>query len=794
MIRLAGYLVSVLFTGVLLAAGGVWIAISAIEPDLPDFAGLADYEPPVLSRVYAATGEPIAQFAKQSRIFLPIEDVPDRVKAAFISAEDKNFYSHPGLDFSGLARAVAVDIAHVGSGRRPVGASTITQQVAKNLLLTSDQTISRKVKEALLSLKIERVLSKDRILEIYLNEIFLGERSYGIAQAAISYFDKSVSDLSIAEAAYLAALPKGPANYNPDTHAEAAITRRNWVIDRMRENGYVTTAEADTAKQEPLGVAAHHDAGITVDAGYFVDEVRRSLIADFGQKSLDETGLSVRTTLDPRLQAAGTQSLRAELVAYDERRGYRGPVDHLDSVNDWGTKLDKLHLGFDVPGWYPAVVLGTDRQDAQIGIGGGLNETHALKAAGMHWALGKRTVSQLLAVGDVVLVERQSNGSFELRQAPKVQGALVAMNPKTGRIVAMVGGFSHSISQFNRAVQAMRQPGSTFKPIVYAAALDSGYTPASVIVDAPVEFRLGDQVWSPKNDANEYEGPAILRFGIEHSRNVMAAKLADAVGMDTVTSYAQRLGIYDKNVRPLLSMSIGSTETSLLRMVAAYAVIDNGGMQVKPTMIDRVQDRHGRTIYRQQSVTCNDCVVSKWQGQDEPVLQDGRERVLDPMTAYQVTSMMESVVSEGTAAKRISLGRPVAGKTGTTNDNRDAWFVGFTPDLVTGVYIGFDEPESLGRAATGSGVAAPVFNSFMQVALAGQPPENFHMPEGMQVYNIDVHSGMGALPGAPGAVSEPFKPGTKPANVFSTVDETEISGATSAQVRNALQSNAAGLY
>lgn len=794
MIRLAGYLVSIFFTGALLLAGGLWIAISAIEPDLPDFGGLTDYEPPVLSRVYAATGEPIAQFAKQSRIFLPIEDVPDRVKAAFISAEDKSFYSHPGLDFSGLARAFWVDVANVGSGRRPIGASTITQQVAKNLLLTSDRTVSRKVKEALLSLKIERVLSKDRILEIYLNEIFLGERSYGIAQAAITYFDKSVSDLSIAEAAYLAALPKGPANYNPDTHAQAAITRRNWVIDRMQENGYITAAEADTAKQQPLGVAAHNDTGLTVDAGYFVDEVRKVLTGDFGQKSLDETGLSVRTTLDPRLQAGATQSLRDELVAYDERRGYRGPVNHLDDVKDWSEKLDKLQPGFDVPGWFPAVVLSTDHQDAQIGVGGGLNETHALKAAGMHWALGKKSVSQLLNVGDVVIVERQSNGSFELRQVPKVQGALVAMNPKTGRIMAMVGGFSHSISQFNRAVQAMRQPGSTFKPIVYAAALDSGYTPASVIVDEPVEFHLGDQVWSPRNDANEYEGPAILRFGIEHSRNVMAAKLADAVGMDTVTSYAQRLGVYDKNVKPLLSMSIGSNETSLLRMVAAYAVIDNGGMQVKPTLIDRVQDRHGRTIYRQQSVTCNECAASRWQGQDEPELQDGRERVLDPMTAYQVTSMMESVVSDGTASKRISLGRPVAGKTGTTNDNHDAWFVGFTPELVTGVYIGFDEPESLGRAASGSGVAAPVFNSFMKVALAGQPIENFHMPEGMQVYNIDVHSGMAALPGAPGAVSEPFKPGTKPADVFSTVDETEISGATSAQVRNALQSNAAGLY
>ncbi len=794
MIRLIGYFASLVFTGLLLLAGGVWIAVLAIEPDLPDFTGLADYEPPVLSRVYAATGEPIAQFAKEPRLFLPVENIPDRVKAAFISAEDKNFYSHPGLDLSGLARAVVVDLANLGSGRRPIGASTITQQVAKNLLLNADQTFSRKVKEALLSLKIEKSLTKDRILEIYLNEIFFGQRSYGLAQAALTYFDKSVSDLSVAEAAYLAALPKGPANYNPETHVQAAINRRNWVIDRMLENGYLSSNEAEAAKQQSLGTITHREPLVSVDAGYFIDEVRKVLTSDFGQKTLDEAGLSIRTTLDPKLQVAATTSLQAALVSYDEQRGYRGPVDHVGVAANWVAELDRLHLDFEAPNWFPAVVLAVDHQNVQIGIGGGLNQKHSMKPAEMHWALGKRSAAQVFKAGDVIIVENRKNGSFELRQIPKVQGALVSMNPSTGRVVAMVGGFSHATSQFNRAVQAMRQPGSTFKPVVYAAALDSGYTPSSVILDEPVEFHLGDQVWSPKNDANEYEGPAILRFGIEHSRNVMAAKLADAVGMDTVSSYAQRLGIYDNRVKPVLSMSIGSTETSLLRMVAAYAVIDNGGMQVVPTLIDRVQDRQGHTIYRQQSVICHDCIAAKWQGQDEPTFEDGRERVLDPMTAYQVTSMMESVVSEGTASKRVSLGRPVAGKTGTTNDNHDAWFVGFTPELVTGVYIGFDEPESLGRAASGGALAAPVFNSFMKAALEDQPIEDFHMPEGMREFDIDVHSGMAAVPGMPGAVREPFKPGTKPAEVFATVDETEISGATSAQIRNALQSNAAGLY
>lgn len=474
--------------------------------------------------------------------------------------------------------------------------------------------------------------------------------------------------------------------------------------------------------------------------------------------------------------------------------GYRGPIQHIDASADLPIELDKLHLTFDPENWSSAIVVQSERDGVEVAVQGKPGQTFKLVRDELKWAVGRRDVAEVLRVGDVIAVERLAEGHYGLRQIPKVQGALVSMDPNTGRVKALAGGFSHSLSEFNRAVQAKRQPGSTFKPVVYAAALDSGYTPASVVVDEPVEFHLGDQVWSPKNDANEYEGPAVLRFGLEHSRNVMAAKLADAVGMDTVASYARRLGVYDDGAKPLLSMSIGSTETSLLRMVTAYAVIDNGGMQVEPTFIDRVQDRHGHMIYRQRNVTCADCNALAWQGQSEPELRDGRERVLDPMTAYQVTSMLESVVTEGTASRRISLGRPVAGKTGTTNENHDAWFIGYTPELVTGVYIGFDEPESLGSAASGGAIAAPVFNSFMKVALAGQPIQNFHMPEGMSVADIDVHSGMAVNYVSADTVREAFKPGTGPAEHSTSVDETEVSGATSAQIREILGSHSAGLY
>jgi penicillin-binding protein 1A len=780
------------------AAVGCGIAaivyMSSIERDLPDYAALASYMPPVKSRLYAANGEVIAEFASEPRLFLPIQAVPERVKAAFISAEDKNFYQHSGLDFTGVMRAVGVNLANLGSNRRMVGASTITQQVAKNLLLTSDQTMTRKLKEALLSLRMESGFSKDRILELYLNQIFLGQRSYGIAQATLTYFGKAVGDLSVAEAAYLAALPKGPANYNPFVYPDAAIERRNWVIDRMADNGYITPDDAELEKRKPLGVSRQPSPTRFAEAGYFIDNVRQTMLDQLGEKGLYEGGYSIRTTLDPHLQREARRALQHALLVYDEQRGYRGPLDHIDIDAYGGEPLTSEEPDLGVPGWTTAVVsaVGADGLDLTL-RSGGEPKAH-LDPAGMKWALGKRKLTDILKRGDVIIVERQQSGELRLRQFPKVQGALVSMQPQSGRVVAMVGGFSYGQSQFNRATQAFRQPGSVFKPIVYAAALDNGFSPATVIRDEPVEFRIGDQAWSPRNDGNHYEGPVTLRFGVEHSRNVMAAKLASVVGMDTVMEYAERLGIYAHRT-PVLSMSLGSGETTLMRIVAAYSVIANGGLQVTPSLIDRTQDRTGKTIYRQDQRICVDCNAETWKSQNEPELVDTRERVLDPMTAYQIISMMEGVVKRGTASRSVKLGRPVAGKTGTTNENHDAWFVGFTPELVTGVYIGFDEPHSLGRAGSGGGLAAPVFNDFMTVALSDIPASDFHMPQGMTEYTIDRRTGMLTSPDDPDSLLEAFKPGSGPADFFSTIDDAERGGALdSPQARSVQDRNAVGLF
>jgi len=796
-LRLIGYIFSVLTIISLSISAVLYAGYLNILASLPDYKSLDDYMPAVKSSVYAANGSLISDFASVPRVFLPIDDVPDRVKAAFISAEDKNFYQHSGIDFQGMARAVFVNLKNLGQRHSLAGASTITQQVAKNIFLSPEQTLTRKITEAVLAMKMDREFSKDHILELYLNQIFFGMNSYGIAQAAMTYFHKSVGELTVAEAAYLASLPKGPANYQPFRHPEAALERRNWVIDRMVENGYVDATDAVNEKKKPLGVTAQAAETAPQSDGYFIDEVRQRAVAQFGEKSLLSEGLSIRTTLDPGLQIAAGNALRRELVTFDQGKGYRGPIGKLDISGDWKPLLQKFQFPIDVPGWDIAVVLSSDPTGVDIGLRSG-GDQDRINAKQLGWALRNnsrgRTASarELLAPGDIILVEHGASG-YELRQVPRVQGALVAMEPATGRVVAMVGGFSHARSQFNRATQALRQPGSTFKPIVYASALDSGFTPSTVLVDEPTEFKVGTQIWKPKNDEDEYGGPETLRYGLEHSKNVMAAKLAEVVGMPTVAEYAQRFGIYD-HPTPVLSMSIGASETSLLKMVSAYAIIANGGMGITPALIDRVQDRTGKTIYKQDQRHCAECNSASWTKQDEPAIEDVNERVLDPMTAYQVTSMMEGVVTDGTAKGVITLGRPLAGKTGTTNDNHDAWFIGFTPQLVTGVYIGYDQPESLGHVATGRGAAAPVFNDFMKVALANQPPADFVMPAGMQTYSIQLANGMIASGNGPGTAIEAFKPGTQPATSLVIVGEQQQPAQDSQQLKRAEDSGAAGLF
>ena len=815
MIRLIGYFFGIGIMLGLLVAGAAGIYLGRLTKDLPDYEVLAKYEPPVTTRVHASDGALMGEFARERRLYLPIQAVPDRVKAAFLSAEDKNFYNHPGIDIIGLFRAVMTNFQNMGSGRRPVGASTITQQVAKNFLLNASQTYDRKIREMILAFRIEQAYSKDRILELYMNEIFFGLGSYGVAGAALTYYDKSVNELTVAEAAYLAALPKGPSNYHPFKYTDRAIERRNWVIDQMVVNGYVTREEGEKAKAEPLGVSPRRNGTYLFAGEYFTEEVRREIISRYGENALYEGGLSVRTTLDPKLQLIARKSLQNGLMKFDRLRGYRGPRESVDISGDWGEALGKVKSLNDVPEWQLAVVLESSTAGLSIGLHPGFEVSGALKPdrevgtvslEDMSWAMrhvvkGERVKAKspadVLKPGDAIYVEKKQGSEYMLRQPPEVSGGLVAMDPHTGRVLAMVGGFSYSELEFNRATQAYRQPGSSFKPFVYAAALDNGYTPASVVMDGPITIKVGNEVWSPKNYDGKPGGPSTLRTGIERSRNLMTVRLANDMGMPLVAEYAERFGLYDK-LLPYLPMALGSGETTVMRMVSAYSVMANGGKQIKPSLIDRIQDRYGKTVFKHDERECPGCNAESWSEQAEPELVDNSVQVLDPMTAYQITSMMEGVVTRGTAVTVSELGRPIAGKTGTTNDEKDAWFIGFTPNLVVGLYMGYDKPQTLGKGSTGGGLAAPIFKELMGQALKDTPVVDFQVPEGMKLISINRKTGMHANEGDPNVIIEAFKPGTGPADSYWVIGGDEMASgsreAISPQANKALQSGGGGLY
>lgn len=808
MVRLIGYFFGIATTLALLVAAGIAVFVSSMAKDLPDYEVLAKYEPPVTTRVHASDGALMGEFARERRLYLPIQAVPDRVKGAFLSAEDKNFYKHPGIDVQGLVRAVLTNL-QTGSKQ---GASTITQQVAKNFLLSSDQTYERKIKEMLLSFRIEQAYSKDRILELYLNEIFFGLGAYGIAGAALTYYDKSVNELTLADAAYLAALPKGPSNYHPFKYTDRAIERRNWVIDQMVENGYATREEGAKAKAEPLGVTPRRNGTYLFAGEYFTEEVRREIMARYGENALYEGGLSVRTTLDPQMQVQARKAMQNGLMKFDTLRGYRGPVTKIDMGTDWGIPLGEVQRLNDVPEWQLAVVLDAGKSGLTVGLQPGRQVSGALVAEreqgtialdDMKWALrhmvdGKlvkaKSPDEVLQPGDVVYVEKREGSDYRLRQVPGVSGGMVAMDPHTGRVLAMVGGFSFSQSEFNRATQAMRQPGSSFKPIVYAAALDNGYTPASVVMDGPITIQSGGEAWTPKNYDGGAAGPSTLRNGIERSRNLMTVRLANDMGMKTVAEYAERFGIYDK-MQPFIALSLGSGETTVMRMVSAYSVMANGGRQIKPSLIDRIQDRFGKTVFRHDERNCEACSANQWVDQPEPDLVDNAEQVLDPMTAYQITSMMEGVIQRGTATTLLELKRPIAGKTGTTNDEKDAWFIGYTPNLVVGLYLGYDQPQQLGKGVTGGGLAAPIFKEFMAEAMVGKPPIEFKVPEGMALITINRKTGMKAPEGAPGTILEAFKPGTGPADTYWVIGmDGEGAPVDAPAVKEAIENGSVGLY
>lgn len=734
-----------------------WI-INNYGNDIPDYKSLKTYEPDVVTRVYAGDGRLMAEFAEEKRIFIPIEVIPARVKNAFIAAEDKHFYSHKGLDYIGIARAMLHNIKNIGTGDLQ-GASTITQQVAKNFLLTNERTYERKLKEAILAIRIERAMEKDRLLELYLNEIYLGIGTYGIAAAAQQYFNKSLDDLSIAQIAYLAALPKAPNNYHPVRRKERAIERRNWVIGRMLEDGYITAEEAAEARAEDLVAVNLQALNQSVAAPYFGEEIRRFLQNNYGNDGLYKQGLLVRTSLDPALQDIATRAFRDGLVAYDLRHGYRGPVAKLDNMDDWKVKLGNIPVQKGMlEDWHLAVILSKKGNDVQIGFADG--QKGKLSESGAQWGGNK------LETGSVIMVTKDGD-VYRLRQVPAVQGGMIVMDPHTGRVLAMQGGWDYQNSEFNRVTQARRQPGSAFKPFIYLAALEEGLTPASIVMDAPVSFTQGPglPLWRPQNYSNEFYGPTTLRVGVEKSRNVMTVRLADKIGMEKLAETARKFGIYD-NLPPHLANSLGSQETTLERMAAAYAMLVNGGKKVSPSFIDRIQDRYGKTVFDRDRRACPNC-GDRVPWKDDltvPVVVDNRAQVTSPQHAYQMVSILEGVVQRGTGVRLRDIGYPVAGKTGTTNDYKDAWFVGFTPDLVVGVYVGFDEPKSLGHQEAGSRVALPIFQQFITEAFKEGliEPLPFRVPPGISLIQVNARTGRRAMPGDSQVIWEAFLRGQNP--------------------------------
>lgn len=745
---------------------------------LPDYHQLAKYEPPVTTRLYAGDGQLLMEYANEKRLFVPVSKMPEKVKQAFISAEDKKFYSHSGIDFVGIIRAILGNLKNIGSGRRPAGASTITQQVAKNFLLSSELSYTRKIKEAILATRIEQAFSKDHILELYLNEIYLGNRSYGVAAAALNYFGKPLDKLDLEEIAYLAALPKGPNNYNPKTKYEAAVARRNWVIDRMAEDGYVDETEAQLAKDKPLKTVDRNNEFVK-DANYFSEEVRREISQNYGNDALYEGGLIVRTTVDPKLQEIATRVFRQEIENYDTRHGFRGALANIPLDESYVDALAKVEMPKGAKeGWEKAIVLSVEDNKALIETAG--KEKGEIPQALLTWARktlknqgisdAPKSAKNVLAPGDVILVEKVdaktlvskklAENSYYLRQVPNVEGGLIALDPHTGKVLAAVGGYDFKKSQFNRATQAMRQTGSAFKPIVYIAALDNGYSPTDLILDAPFVLDQGPGLpkWKPVNYSKKFYGLMTLRQGIEKSRNLMTVRLAQDVGMDKVAEYAKKMGVND-HLPHLLATSLGAAETHVVDMARAYAMMVNGGKNVTPYFIEQIQDRYGRNLLKQDKRECENCNVDAWgDGQEIPQLSDNREQVIDPLTAYQMVSILEGVATRGTAARLRGIGKHLAGKTGTSNKTQDAWFVGFSPDLVVAVYVGFDEPRTLGRVETGAAAALPIFNNFMREALANQPDIPFRIPTGIKLVRINHDTGKPATPADKSVIVEALKP------------------------------------
>ncbi|MCT4634702.1 MAG: penicillin-binding protein 1A [Rickettsiales bacterium] len=718
--------------------------------DLPSYEQLEKYEPPIVTRFYATDGKLLEEYAKEHRIFLPINSIPPTLRQAFISAEDQNFYSHPGVDFMGILRAAIKNAIAMAQGRKElVGGSTITQQVVKNFLLTNEKSINRKIKEAILAFRISKALSKDKILELYLNEIFLGSRSYGVASAALNYFNKSVNELSIEESALLASLPQAPSRYNPRTHMEEVLDRRNWVIKRMYDEDYISEDEAREALSKPITLA-NRDRDEVATADFFAETVRQKIAQMYGKESLYEGGLMVRTSLDPKLEKIAEKALRNGLIRYDQKYGYRGAIARIDIKENWAKKLASINPAkMDIKPWRYAVILKLTETSAKVGFANG--KKGSINIALSKWALKGRKLTSMFKPGDVITLDDKN----AIQQIPRINGSLVAMDPHTGRVLALVGGYSFDNSKFNRATQAFRQPGSSFKPFVYLAALEAGFTPSSIFLDTPIEMEQGPglPLWKPQNFYHDFLGPLTLRRGLELSRNTITVRIAEAVGIGNIVEIAKRFGI-NKDPQPYYSMALGALETTVLQLTNAYAVIANGGRKVTPTLIDKIQDRHGKLIFSNDKRICVDC--NEING-TIPFIQNNNPYVTDPRSAYQLTSILEGVVLHTRTGLPIrQLGRTIAGKTGTSNGPKDTWFIGFTPDLVVGVFVGYDNATKMGTKESGATAAQPIFVEFMKEALADQADKSFKIPDGIKLVRTDYMSGEPSMKYG-GTIYEAFK-------------------------------------
>ena len=731
--RTIKFTASIFILGVLFVFSTLWYFSS----DLPDYKILSNYKPPISSRVHSGEGQLIAEYALQKRLFIPYDAIPKKVIHSFLSAEDKNFFYHPGVDAKSITRAIIKNIKNVFSSKRLEGASTITQQVAKNFLLTNEVSIKRKIKEAILAFRIERAYSKERIMELYLNQIYLGEGTYGIAAASLEYFDKSARDLNYQEAALLAALPRAPSKYNPYKSMERATIRRNFVLKNLYENSYITKKQYENLKKKKIKTKKRK-IKLLEEANFYSEEVRRIVSDKYGYDELYKGGLSIRTPLSSYYQVEALKALREGLQEYDKRHGWRGPLTNIKSKN-WKNNIQELITDKSL-NWKLAKVIELNKLNAKIEIEN--KEIGYIDFKNVSWTR-KKSLDDILKLNDIIYVKKIKKNKWNLKQLPKINGAIVVMDPYTGRVLAMAGGFSFKLSEFNRATQAKRQPGSAFKPIVYAAALENGFTPSTLVLDAPFVMDQGEglKTWKPENYGKKFYGPSTLRKGLEKSRNLMTVRVAQKVGFEKMSKITNSFGIYN-DIPEVLSVSLGSAETTLVQLVNAYCTFVNGGKKVTPIFIDRIQDRRGKTILNADKRKCVGCEAISYLQDKIPTIEDNREQIISPETAYQITSMMEGVVQRGTGRKLRNLNLTLAGKTGTTNKNMDAWFLGFTSKIAIGVYVGFDEPHSLGKYETGAKAALPIFKRFVSNVVKKKDAPPFKIPKNINLVMVDEETGL----------------------------------------------------